>query len=121
MLSLFTDDCVYEDMAMGAINRGKAQLRKFAEEVLQTMPDFHVTFINPFATDEWGAASWEIKATWNGLFEGVDCTGQGIEFAGLSMYRFRDGRFCLARDCWDYTAMIRNFGVLPPDLRSLRS
>ena len=120
MVVLFTDDCVYEDMAMGAVNRGKDQLRTFAEEVFQTMPDFNVAFIDPFATDEWGAASWVIKATWNGLFEEVDCTGLRIEFTGLSMYRFRDGKIAQARDCWDFTVMIRKFGVLPQDLRSLR-
>jgi predicted ester cyclase len=61
-----------------------------------------------------------IKATWNGPFEGVDCTGQRIEFTGLSMYQFRSGKIARARDCWDFTVMIRKFGVLPQDLRSLR-
>jgi uncharacterized protein (TIGR02246 family) len=35
VLSLFADDCVYEDVTFGAINRGKEELRAFADGVLQ--------------------------------------------------------------------------------------
>jgi steroid delta-isomerase-like uncharacterized protein len=120
LLALFTDDCVYEDMAMGVVNRGKAELRHFAEEVFKTMPDFHLKFPQRFATEKSGASEWVITATWNGLFEGVDCTGRRIIFTGLSMYTFRGGRLASNRDCWDYTAMMRHFGVLGASLRSLR-
>jgi predicted ester cyclase len=61
-----------------------------------------------------------ITATWQGPFEGVDCTGRKITFTGFSMYTFRDGKLASNRDCWDYTAMMRQFGVLAPSLRSLR-
>jgi steroid delta-isomerase-like uncharacterized protein len=119
MQALFTDDCVYEDMAMGAVNHGKDGLRKFAEEVFHTMPDFRVRFVKKLAVQDAGAAEWVIDATWNGLFEGKDCSGQKIQFTGFSMYEFRDGKIKSARDCWDYTALVRIFGVLPESLRTL--
>ena len=111
LLGLFTEDCVYEDMAMGVVNRGKQDLRHFAEEVFKTMPDFHLQFPRRFATEHSGASEWIITATWNGLFEGVDCTGRKITFTGLSMYTFRDGKLASNRDCWDYTSMMRQFGI----------
>lgn len=120
LLAIFTDDCLYEDMAMGVVNRGKAQLCHFAEEVFKTMPDFQLQFPKRFATDTDGASEWVIKATWSGPFEGVDCTGSNITFMGFSMYTFRDGKIASNRDCWDYTAMMRQFGVLATSLRSLR-
>jgi steroid delta-isomerase-like uncharacterized protein len=120
LINLFTDDCVYEDMAMGVVNRGKAELRHFAEEVFKTMPNFHLKFPQRFATQEYGASEWVITATWAGLFEGVDCSGRDIVFTGLSMYTFRDGKLASNRDCWDYTSMMRQFGVLGASLRSLR-
>lgn len=118
--SLFTEDCVYEDMALGAVNRGKAGIARFAEEVYGTMPDFRVRFVKKFAVDDAGASEWVIEATWRGPFEGRDCTGRKIRFTGLSLYEFRNGKISLARDCWDYTVLIKQFGVLPEALRELK-
>lgn len=120
LLAIFTDDCLYEDMAMGVVNRGKEELHHFATEVFKTMPDFQLKFPKRFATETHGASEWVITATWNGPFEGVDCTGRNITFTGFSMYTFRDGKIASNRDCWDYTAMMRQFGVLATSLRSLR-
>lgn len=119
LLTLFTDDCHYEDMAMGAVSRGHAELRHFAEEVLRTMPDFHLEFPKRFATDDHGASHWVITATWNGPFEERDATGRRIRFSGLSMYSFRNGKFASNVDCWDFTVMMKQFGTLTPDLRKL--
>lgn len=120
VVSYYTDDCVYEDMAMGVVNEGKDALRHFVEEVYKTMPDFKVEYVNRFATETEAAGEWVITATWNGPFEGVDCTGKKIRFTGLSRYTFRDGLIATAKDCWDYTVMMKGFGVLRPDLKTLR-
>jgi len=117
--SLFTDDCTYEDMAMGVVFNGNQEVRAFAEEVYTTMPDFNVTYIKKFATDTHGAGQWLIKATWNGEFEGVDCSGKKIEFTGISYYEFADGKVAKAQDCWDYTAMMQQFGVIRDSLKGL--
>lgn len=116
----FTDDCTYEDMAMDVIFNGPSEVRGFAEEVYTTMPDFDVNYIKKFATDTHGAGQWIIKATWKGDFEGVECTGKKIEFTGISYYEFFDGKISKAQDCWDYTVMMREFGVLRESLRDLK-
>lgn len=119
LVDLFTEDCTYQDMALGALHKGHAGVREFAEGVFTTMPDFSLTFPVRLVTPERGSSHWVIKAHWNGPFEGVDRTGHAIEFTGLSSYRFRDGRIVENIDCWDYVAMIRAFGVVPADLKAL--
>ena len=42
LLSLYTDDCVYEDVAMGAVNHGKEELRAFYSDTFAAFPDFKV-------------------------------------------------------------------------------
>src|SRR4029077_16410229 len=42
LLPLFTDDVIYEDVPMGVMNRGAAELRAFVEMVFSRIPD--VTF-----------------------------------------------------------------------------
>lgn len=119
LVALFTPDCVYEDMALGARHEGHDGLRDFAEAVFLTMPDFSLTFPQRLVGGDHGASHWVIEAHWNGPFEGIDRTGHPIRFTGLSSYRFRDGRIAHNIDCWDYTVMIRAFGVLPADLAAL--
>jgi steroid delta-isomerase-like uncharacterized protein len=121
LTSLFTLDCVYEDMALGARHEGLEGVRAFAEAVFATMPDFSLTFPVRLVTPERGASHWIITAHWNGPFEGIDRTGHPIRFTGLSSYVFRDGRIVHNIDCWDYVAMIRAFGVLPATLAALPS
>lgn len=120
LVSLFTDDCVYQDLALGARHVGHDGIRAFAEGVFAGMPDFSLTFPVRLVTEDRGSSHWIIRAHWNGEFEGVDRTGHPIEFVGLSSYVFRDGRIAHNIDCWDYVQMIKAFGVLPPDLASLR-
>lgn len=119
LVSFFTEDCCYEDMAMGVVFNGREQLAEFAREVFKTMPDFNVSYIKRFATDRYGAGQWVITATWNGDFEGVDCTGKKIRFTGLSYYEFADGKIARAQDCWDFSVMMETFGVLRQSLRNL--
>ena len=38
LLSLFTDDCTYEDVTFGVVNRGKAELKAFANGIFAAFP-----------------------------------------------------------------------------------
>ena len=121
LVSLFTEDCAYIDMALGAEHHGHAGVREFAEGVFQVMPDFHLRFPVRLVGEDRASSHWIITAHWNGEFEGVDRTGYAIEFTGLSSYRLRDGKIVENIDCWDYVHMIKAFGVLPAALRDMPS
>ena len=58
VLSLFTDDCVYEDVTFGVINHGKKELRAFAEGVFAGIPDFKVELTARFVAGTWGGMEW---------------------------------------------------------------
>ncbi|MYW97385.1 ester cyclase [Amycolatopsis rubida] len=119
LTELFTEDCVYEDLALGVRHEGHEGVREFARGVFETMPDFSLTFPVRVVTPERGSSHWVIRAHWNGLFEGVDRTGHAIEFNGLSSYRFSDGKIAHNIDCWNYVQMIDGFGVVPARLAAL--
>ena len=61
-LSLFTDDCVYEDVPTGRVNRGKEQLAAFARQVMTGFPDFQFEVTSCVATTDSGT-SWRGKRT----------------------------------------------------------
>lgn len=120
VLENFTDDCIYEDLTLGVVNHGKQELISFANEVYITMPDFHITYSDYFATDTRGAAVWNIKGTWNGEFEGVDVSGKKVDFSGVTLFEFRDGKISRNTDYWDYTVQLKQLGVLTKDLKNCR-
>lgn len=121
LTALFTEDCIYEDMALGARHYGHDGVREFATAVFTTMPDFTLRFPIRLVTPDRGSAHWTISAHWNGPFENIDRTGYPIVFHGLSSYVFKDGRIAHNIDCWDYVSMIKSFGVLPAELSKLPS
>ena len=120
LTALFTDDCVYEDMAMHVVHVGKPALIAFVSGVYETMPDFDVRFRQRFATAEFGAGEWTISATWTGLYEGIDVSGTRICFHGISFYEFRGGKIARNVDCWDPTVVMEQLGVAPGRLADLR-
>lgn len=117
--SLFTDDCVYEDFAEQAYVTGPDGVRQFAAAVYSTMPDFSLTLRRIGTGPTHGVSEWTITATWRGEFEGVDRTGTRVEFSGLSMFEFADGRIRRNSDCWDYTVLAKQMRVLPERLREV--
>jgi hypothetical protein len=50
LLQLFTDDVIYEDVALGAVNVGKDALRAFAEKFLLVFPDVTLELSSTFST-----------------------------------------------------------------------
>jgi ketosteroid isomerase-like protein len=56
LLSLFADEVVYEDVAAGAVNHGKRELRAFFERNLASGPDMTFELASKVATEGRGAA-----------------------------------------------------------------
>ena len=49
---LFTEDEVYEDVTFGAVNRGQAELRAFAEGVFPAFPDVRFELASRFVAGD---------------------------------------------------------------------
>src|SRR5438067_9187960 len=76
LLALFTDDCVYEDVTFGVVNRGKDELRAFADGIFAAVPDFTVELTTRFVAGTWGGMEWAISGTHQGDFPGLPATGK---------------------------------------------
>ena len=42
ILSFYTEDCIYEDIATGEISHGKEEFRAFITDTLKTIPDLKI-------------------------------------------------------------------------------
>ena len=108
---LYTDDCIYEDKALGVVNHGKEALRKFYGTVLEMTPDFHAHYTNHATNETYGAAECIIGGTWSGELEGVDATGKTFTLPAVSCVEIRDGKIARQTDYWNYKSMMEQLGV----------
>jgi steroid delta-isomerase-like uncharacterized protein len=113
VLSLFTDDCIYEDVTFGVINRGKEELRAFADGVFAGIPDFKVDLTTRFAADTWAGMEWVMSGTHKGNFPGMPATGNHFSTRGVTILELQVGKIRRNSDYWDAASVMRQVGLLP--------
>jgi steroid delta-isomerase-like uncharacterized protein len=113
VLKLCTDDCVYEDVPMGVVNRGKAELRRFAGAVLTAFPDFKMELTSGFTTGNWAGAEWTMSGTHQGDLPGMPATGKRFLLRGSSICELHEGKIKRNSDYWDMVTFLRQIGLMP--------
>jgi len=113
LLSLCTDDCVYEDVTMGALNRGKAEVKAFADAVFAAFPDFKVQLMSGFTADNWAGAEWTMSGTHRGDLPGMPATGKSFSVRGSTVCELQAGKIKRNPDYWDMVTFLKQTGLMP--------
>ena len=106
LLQLFTDDVIYEDVAMGAVNVGKQALRAFAENFLLVFPDARLELSSTYTTATHGGAEWVMHGTQAGHPPELPATGRRMAVRGASIFEFAEGKIRRVSDYWNKTTML---------------
>src|SRR5256885_5557793 len=114
LLALFTDDAIYEDVTMGAVNRGAAELRAFAEGFFSGFPDVTFELRSAFANGASGGAEWILRGTHTGDLPGMPATRKRVEVRGASIIEFAGEKIRRCSDYWDMAAFLKQLGLMPP-------
>jgi steroid delta-isomerase-like uncharacterized protein len=112
LLSLCTDDCVYEDVTMGAVNRGKAEVKAFADAVFAAFPDFKIQLMSGFTADTWAGAEWTMSGTHRGDLPGLPATGKTFSIRGSTICELQAGKIKRNSDYWDMVTFLKQTGVM---------
>ena len=107
VFSLFTDDCVYEDLATGTHARGKQELKAFFETVFRAVPDFKVKLTSHFVAGNWAGAEWTWSGTQTGDFPGIPATYKYSSVRGTSVFELQGNTFKRCSDYWDMATYLR--------------
>lgn len=113
VLSLLTEDCIYEDVTFGVVTRGQKEVRAFADGVFAGIPDFKIELTAKFATDTWGAMEWIMSGTHKGDFPGMPATGRRFSGRGITIVELQAGKIRRNSDYWDAAGVMRQVGLLP--------
>ena len=115
LLSLFTDDCVYEDVTMGVVNNGKVEVANFYTLVFGAFPDFKIELTSQFMVDNWAGAEWLMSGTHQGELPGLPATNKHFTIRGASVFELQGNRFSRCSDYWDMATFLKQTGVLPSE------
>lgn len=108
--ALFTDDCVYEDVTLGAVNHGKAELKQFGNGFFAAMPDLKFVLHSRCTGRSYAAIEWTMTGTQTGDLLGLPATGKSCTVRGASMLELRDGLLSRCSDYWDMATFLKQLG-----------
>ena len=107
LLSLFANDCVYEDVALGRIEQGKERVRSLVQSVFADLEDFRME-----AKSAFGATEWTMTGTFvHSSVPGLTATGRSFAVRGATILQLRDGKIHRNSDYLDLPAFLRQTGV----------
>jgi len=99
------DDLVHPDCIIHSLLgnfHGRAALKKIVQTWLKGFPDLHVKNIAVIADKDLVAIHWEANGTHQGEFKGVPASNKPISYAGVTIYRIRNGQII---EYWAYLDM----------------
>lgn len=115
ILSFYTDDCVYEDVALGRKMRGREEIRRFVEELFRGVRDFRIEHRAALVSDRGGAAEWVMSGTHSDDLPGLPATGRRFSVRGASVLELERGKIRRISDYWDMAGFLRQLGILPEE------
>ena len=113
VISFFTNDCVYEDVAIGRVNRGKEELKAFFKEMFVWSPDAKIELKSVFSAGDWAASEWVMTGTHAGDTPELPATGKSFSVRGTSIIQMRNGKLSRQSDYWNLMSFLQQVGLIP--------
>jgi steroid delta-isomerase-like uncharacterized protein len=110
---VFAADGVYEDVALGEVKRGRAEIKTFLRENFVAVPDFKVELTRAFSTGDRAVCEWVMSGTHTGDYTDLPATGKSFSVRGASVVLVEGGRIKHWTDYYDMYTFLAQLGVLP--------
>jgi steroid delta-isomerase-like uncharacterized protein len=117
IISHFTDDCLYEDLAVGAAKRGKKEVSNSLREFSIGFPDVRVEFSGHCFSNDRLCFEWIMTGTHSEDRPGRPATGKRISTRGVSVAEFTGGKIARQSDYYDMVTFLRQLDKPLPSRR----
>ncbi|MEN6317830.1 MAG: ketosteroid isomerase-related protein [Syntrophaceae bacterium] len=118
VVSFFTDDCVYEDLAFGQIKRGKEELRAFVNDTFAMVPDTNFEVKSSFISGDGYAVEWVWSGTHKGNLPWLPATGKRFSIRGVAVEELKEGKIKRHSDYYNLMDFLKQIGIkLVPAVR----
>jgi steroid delta-isomerase-like uncharacterized protein len=111
VVSFFTDDCVYEELGIGVIKRGKEELRAFINSFFAAFPDTNFELKSSFISGNWYCGEWVWTGTHKGDMAGLLATGKRFSIRGVSVGELKEGEIKRNSDYYNKMDLLQQLGI----------
>jgi steroid delta-isomerase-like uncharacterized protein len=113
--TFMAEDVVYEDLAVGQIHSGRAEVAAFAQTSDDFSKDHKFVSVSEQASGDRYALEWEMIGTNTGEAAGMPATHKPFRIRGVSVGTLdSDGKIKHNRDYWNMADYLMQVGILPP-------
>jgi steroid delta-isomerase-like uncharacterized protein len=109
VIALFAKDAVIEDVTLGVVSRGLAEIRDFAVGSFTTFPDIHFDLVNSTLKGGHGTIEWVFSGTDTGGFGG---TGKPFSVRGVTVMDVHGTKLTRETDYWNLATVLKEIGLL---------
>jgi len=111
ILTQYTDDCVWEDLALGRVLSGKDEIRSFLNEWFTAFPDTTIEGKFFFASGSHGCSEWVMSGTHSGTFLDLPATGKSFSLRVASVIELSEGKVKRVTDYYDMTILLKQLKI----------
>ena len=114
LLALYTDDALWEEVAIGLSARGQDEIRAHLDRLFAAVPDIAVDVTSGFVAGDRAVVEWVISGTYSSDFPGLPpAAGQRFSFRGASVFELTDEKIRRYTEYWDAYGFLVQLGALP--------
>ncbi len=111
LVSLYHENAVNLQVALGEPVQGKAALRASFVEYFRAFPDSYTHVENLFEDGEWAIWEWNGGGTFLGEFAGHPPTGKPYTLRGCGFFQIIAGKILFQRGYWDKATWFGQIGL----------
>jgi steroid delta-isomerase-like uncharacterized protein len=100
--SCFTEDCFYEDVALGGVMRGREAVKAGYSDFFADIPDFKLELESLFIAGNWVGSGW--------VMTGTPTTGKSFSTRGASISELQGGKIKRNTDYYDPASLLQQLG-----------
>ena len=93
--------------------QGPEGARQFAQAYLTGFPDCHIVFHEIVREGDTLVVRWTATGTHTGDLAGIPPSGKKMNLPGLTLWRFKDGKFIESWNIFNQFILLQQIGVLP--------
>jgi steroid delta-isomerase-like uncharacterized protein len=114
ILSFFTDDCVYEDLGIGVVSKGKKELTGFVNSSLVGVPDVKFQVKSVFVAGDWVGSEYVMSGTFvHSTIPAMPATGKTFSIRCASILQLRKGKISRETDYYNMVTFLQQVGLMP--------
>jgi len=115
IVSLHTDDSVFENHVTGDVNVGREQIARAIEGIFSVFPDLSFETRRAYIRDDLVVQEWTARGTHEGTMtrSGIDVppTGRKVEYKGMDVIPISDGLVARKDVYSDSVTLLRQLGL----------